>query len=726
MKWLSSHPSANDLGDFASRRLGDSDHARVARHLQACGDCLQTVASLRTLAASSGEPAPGASDALLSRVLRSRAEGRRILLPVHDSKPASDRRPYLLSSVLAGVAALVLLIAPRTAREATGGLQAGFLHFDPATPTLGATVRLSYTPSADLERFDSVVVRARYRRPDDESYNVGPMQRRAAVLHRAANSTFAGALRLPDSVVFAAFAVESPSGNVVDDNNEQLWELVATDAMGRPLFEALVQQQHDLMGRNWERGLKAARRLAAQYPDEPEAWSRLAVYERWVLGDHIADSLLVDHRRRLGAFHRRFSERSSLPSDIVGGMSDYAMQIDDSSLQGYWRARYEREFPNKNALAREDKRLLTAYLLQGHDPARYLADLDIAWRRAGPTPVDHQRMVAQNALGTAMGIKDSAALRVWVERYRRVERGAPASASYWGDVLLQYPTLRPLGMDWLRRETRLLAESPDEYRPLTATVPEQETANRAAAQPILAALGNGLLQDGDTAAGRDTLRLAASDGWNPQVLRKIARTFLAAGDTDEAVRAYARVLADPGASTALGDSIRAMVPTAPAAQWELRIRGAREEMRRATLRDAAPHPLSGPLRIQSRNGEVHPLADLVRGRVTVVMFWSPNCFFSVRALGDLRRLGEQLNGQGVQVLSIVDHPFSNDLETTLGDQKAERLPVYYDVRSDARRAFTTFSLPDYFVLDASGRVMFAHSKLEDLPRQVAALLPTGR
>jgi hypothetical protein len=74
----------------------------------------------------------------------------------------------------------------------------------------------------------------------------------------------------------------------------------------------------------------------------------------------------------------------------------------------------------------------------------------------------------------------------------------------------------------------------------------------------------------------------------------------------------------------------------------------------------------------------------------------------------------------------VDQPFSKDLDQTLRVWKAGDLSVWYDFRKDAQRAFTSFATPNYFVLDADGRVMFAHSKLEELPRQVTALLPGDR
>jgi len=86
-------------------------------------------------------------------------------------------------------------------------------------------------------------------------------------------------------------------------------------------------------------------------------------------------------------------------------------------------------------------------------------------------------------------------------------------------------------------------------------------------------------------------------------------------------------------------------------------------------------------------------------------------------------LNQQFASKGAQIVSIVDQPFSKELEQTMRVFKAGDLPVLYDFRKDAQRAFATFGTPNYFVLDATGRLMFEHSSLGDLPRQVAALLP---
>jgi len=270
-----------------------------------------------------------------------------------------------------------------------------------------------------------------------------------------------------------------------------------------------------------------------------------------------------------------------------------------------------------------------------------------------------------------------------------------------------------------------LAEPPDSLRALTATAAEEREGNRARAQPILATLGNALIEDGHAAAGLDTLRLAASYGWNPQVLRSVAQALIARGDTNAALQSYARVVADPGTPAALKDSIRIMVSHHDAATWAMLVRNASQEMRQSVLQRASPRALSGPLRLMTRSGDTRHLADVANGKVTVVMFWSPYCGFSLEPLHDLDLLSERLASQGAQVVTILeDQPFSKDLEQTLRVWNAGDLPVLYDFRGDARRAFTSFGTPDYYVLDSSGRVMFAHSSLEELSRQVAALLPS--
>ena len=726
MTW---HPKADLLEGFASRALAASQQHTVAQHLESCVACRETVTALRDVESVARDAEPG--DRLLERIVASRSAGVRTILPTEDiGVPASRRSAWVAGLATAAVLLAILLF--RGSREASAGDRTGYLRLDPARPLPGATVQVTYTPSAELGGFDSLVLRARFRRPNDDDYNPGPMQRRAAVLHRRASGVFAGEFRLPDSVVFAVFAVESPSGDRVDDNDERLWELLTADQTHRPLLEALVQKQRDLMGRNWEEGLKTVRTLTALYPDEPQVWAMLSVYERWVLGDRIADSLLAGHHRRFAAFHRGLAEQRGLPATTVSGMLYYAIAIDDSAARHYWLERLEREFPDDpDILFRQENRLAGDHLnrLAGDDVAKradprgYFAALEPIWAKAEPTHDRILESLAWNAVARAMDAKDTAALQVWIPRFRRVQRQTLGNVAYWSKALLQYPGSRRMAMEWLRDDARLLAEGPDAYRPLTRTIGEQRIANRAAAQPVLAEIANALIEDGDTVAGLDTLRLAASYGWSPPVFRHVAETWAALGDTTQALQTYAKVAADPGSTPSFGDSLRAATASRPGAQWDAWVRDARREMRSLTLATATPRSLTGPTRLLSRSGEARRLSEVAEGHVTVVMFWSPACFYSVRDLGTVQNIARQFSGAGVKVVAIVDRPWSDEVRRLLKEQHAEDLPVFYDYRSDTRRAFVTFSTPDYYVLDEAGKVVFSHSALEAIPRQVAALLP---
>jgi hypothetical protein len=723
MSWSFSHPNTDTLVGFASRTLDAGGERRVAQHLESCTQCRDTVVMLRAVDDVERDAHPG--DELLERILASRAAGRRTILPTDDVSVSAPRRSVAWVAGIATAAALLALLLIRGSGEVSAGERTGYLRLDPVRPLPGAVVRATYTPSAALRGFDSLVLRARFRRPTDDSYNRGPMQQRAAVLHRTNGGVFAGDFRLPDSVVFAVFAVESPSGDVVDDNDERLWELLTADEARRPLYESLVQKERDLMGRNWVEGLKTVRTLAALYPEEPEAWSLLSVYERWVLGDRVADSLLAGHRRRFAAFHRELAEQRSLPVRTVLGMLHYAVQIDvDTASSRYWLARLEQDFPDDpDVLFRRENRLLREYITQRKNPRGYFAELEPVWARAEPSGDRMLWLFAQNALMQAREAHDTAALRIWIPRIRRVQRREPIMAAYYGKLLLPYPSLRREGMEWLRDEARLLAQGPDAYRPLTASVAEQRVTNRTAAQPILAELANALIEDGDTTAGLDTLRLAASYGWSPPVFRRVAQTWAALADTVHAVQMYARIAVDPASPPSFGDSIRAAFAPGASRNWDASVRQARDEMRAAVLNAANPRTLTGPMRLLSSTGEARRLNDLAQGHVTVVAFWSPNCWFSVVDLGKLQRIANQLSGTGTKVVAIVDRPFSDELRRLLREQHAENLPVFYDYRSDTRRAFVTFATPDYYVLDATGKAVFSHTSLDAIPRQVAALLP---
>jgi len=732
MRIFARHPDAETLSQYAARTLNGDERLATGKHLERCTKCRETVKMLRQLTDLGAESVESPSQGdILTRVLDARAAGARALLPTAEPVGVRSRRLPLAAGV--GVAAIIAVVYLFSIRNASAGSRTGTLTFKPAAPQPGQMVRVTYEPNAPLARFDSVILRARFRRPVDEDYNDGMMQSRVGAMHRS-GGRFTLEFRLPDSVVFAVFAVESPGADIIDDKDQQLWDLVMVDEAGKPLFDALVQKQRDLMGRSFEEGLRTTRTLAALYPDDPEAGGMVPVFERWVLGEHIADSLSPGHRRRFAAFQAALGEKLELPARIIAGMAHFAIALDDSGASHYWIARFQKSFPNDpEVLSREENRLASQYIKGKQEPngsyrvletqPAYFQELESVWRKLEPTHDPYLESVAHNAFAHAMDARDTAHVRIWASRSYRLARDVPGWSDYLGKELLQYPTLRDTAEAWLRNGVHILAEGRDADRRLWATVSVQREMNRSAAQPILASLGKALIEDGHLDAGLDTLRLAASYGWNPQALRSVGDALIARGDTAAALQSYARVVADPGTPVALKDSIRSTVSRAGDANWERLVQTAAQEMRQSVLQRAAPRSLNGPFRLMTKSGAIHSLADVVNNKVTVLMFWSPYCGFSLQPLHDLDLLNDRLASQGAQVVTIVDQPFSKDLEQALRVHRAGRLSVFYDFRSDAHRAFSSFGTPDYYVLDSNGRVVFQHSSLEELPRQVAALLP---
>jgi hypothetical protein len=100
------HPSAARLDAFTEADGGNGDPGRVATHLESCQRCRNEVAFRRELRGKVAHlPVPDLPAGILDRVLRDRADGQRVILPV-DQEGTSSASP-----VAYRVAAIVLIAA---------------------------------------------------------------------------------------------------------------------------------------------------------------------------------------------------------------------------------------------------------------------------------------------------------------------------------------------------------------------------------------------------------------------------------------------------------------------------------------------------------------------------------------------------------------------------------------------------------------------------------------
>jgi peroxiredoxin len=650
-------------------------------------------------------PTAAASPELLARIHERLAANEHVILPLADPPLASARWRVAAAAVLVLAASGGLWFAWLTATLTAGDIQ-GELTFAPATPRAGATVQVTYRAPTTLASGDRLVLRARYRTPRDEAYQWNMRQTIAAQLTRAGGGLFRTTLRLPDSVVYAAFAVEDADGRIVDSNGRRLWELLVHDPEGRPTFDALKQRENDLMGTNWELGYETARQAAALYPDRVESWSTLFFYEENVVGGAYLDSARANHRARLNAFHRRLASRASLSADELGFMFWYALQVRDSALENHWRERLQREAPASPFAVQNRALAIANRAWQDKDSVRALADLDRLWDEAGPA---HGNLV-NVGWSMAQRVGDSTGLVRWADHYLVMN---PRDSSWIATVFTRYPALREEGMQRLRRQLKDLQTLNGSRRALERTVDEQRTVDAGSARQILVALGDALVASGRTTAGLDTLRLAVREGWDVSLFRRVAEIERSSGDTTGALRLLGLVAADPATEELTG------VPV-DSAKWARLVEEGRSEMRRRLLDMAVRRGLPPEVRLERAGGSAARLDTLTRGRVTFVAFWSRHCGPSLEELPALERLTARLRKQGLAVVTITDERVSDDLQRFLADHKLT-FPVYADAWREASRGFSQWGTPAYFVLDADGLVRFEYHELNQIPAEVAVL-----
>lgn len=112
MNFFLLHPSDAALDDFAAGNPARADHRRVVSHLEVCQKCRNQVAFRRQLRAEArGLTSPEPSPDLLDRVLRDRAAGERIILPIARRRaPAPYREIARIAVAVAVIAGVGLIV----------------------------------------------------------------------------------------------------------------------------------------------------------------------------------------------------------------------------------------------------------------------------------------------------------------------------------------------------------------------------------------------------------------------------------------------------------------------------------------------------------------------------------------------------------------------------------------------------------------------------------------
>lgn len=702
------HPRSARLIEYANRELAPTTRSRVADHLASCTKCrrrLSAIKRVKKVATQVYDREPPTN--LLDRILERRAAGERVILP--SNNPPPPHHGWWKRAAAATVpVSVIILVAIVGTREL--GADFSELRFEPAQPVRGASISVEYRSTSMLAAEDSLVLRARYRTTADVAYNRAIGQFTVAYLFKKRGNVFTGTIRLPDSVVYAVFAVEDQDGNHVDSNGRALAELLTYNE-GKPEYEALVQKQHDLMGRNWELASATARHAAELYAKKLEAWNRLLLFESALVGTTGADSLRATYGRRYEVLAGALIDSSKLTPGDAANLYWMGIQTGHETDADHWREVLTRLEP-RHSIAIQ---LRIVDVLERHplDDDRVLEALEQLWHEVGPNP-----FIVEQGYRTALQLTDPDAVVLWADRLVVLE---PWTAMSTAKSLVQIPQLTHLGLSRLRRQLVELEDGFDATRELDRTRSEHRSLVNVQSAQLLAALGEALVGTGRTQAGRDTLALAAARVWNLDVFRALADVNLTLGDTSRAIQILANILADPSGhldspqwNSVLADTLR------DPAGWSVLKQRASSEMVARTLARSVTRRLPSSVRLLDTEGSSTDLHAVADGEVTLVVFWSRYSSPARTQLPRLQELATQIQSQAMKLILVTGEPPSGTLDSFL-EERAPGVPLFHDSEGSARLAFSSWGTPEYFILDAHGLLRFTRTSLKDALRQMTAL-----
>jgi hypothetical protein len=697
-------------------------------HLQHCAACTQLVARLqawrmRTRPHDSALTGEQGVDPLRARILASRAEGVRIIVPADAPTIADDevavtagvpgsagsapariagapwwrRTPLRVAATVTAFLGAGSLLRQPPAAEA--GMVAGKLELMPARPRLGDTIRVTYTAAGLFGTPSTLRLRARLRTMAGTSYNRDKPGTTVAMLHRTDGNRYEGRFVLPDSVVYAALAVEDTAATAFDDFGGRGWEVLRTAADDVPFSSALDQRFHDLMGRSWEELLATARERVRLYPDSVEAWSNLHFVEKSM--GLSSDSLSRVHKAQAARLSAAMLA-GTLPVQ-PGLMYWYAATVRDTLLAGQWRTRLLRDAPTDEFAVQERAVRLYSDFTAKKDTLAALAAIERLWADTPPPRRDQVAQVALALLGPAP--RYAPEMLRWTQRYRAVD-STVYRRQWYARQLATIPTLRDTAIAQLTALANELAVSNEQQRELNET--RAQFAQRMTGERVLteAILGQVLVSVGRSAEALSRLRTLPDVGWNADVFDGIAAAATAAGDTALAAPHWARLVLDPRtptARTARLDSIGAR--SVGTADWDRLKQRARAEMAAAVMREARRRRVE-PATVVSLDGRATSLTALANGRPMVVIMFSPLCGPAIQALPDMQQMAVRLQKQGVAVVLVAEQARADKALTAALQQAKYTGPVYLDATKQANKALNNWGTPQLYVLDRDGRVMF--------------------
>ena len=375
----------------------------------------------------------------------------------------------------------------------------------------------------------------------------------------------------------------------------------------------------------------------------------------------------------------------------------------------------------------EQKRVLSKYFewYEDRDTEAALAAFEDYW----PSARGNGTQIAELALEVSIDSKDLGAVDRWTERMLKDDR---RGTFFVANRLARLPERRERALELALEvvpPVKPLAETPGNLashpsRPLGRTVGEYAKA-RARSRAVALRGYSGILQSvGRRDAALAALEEAAAEFVTPDLFQSLGELKLSRGDSLGAALDLAVVALDPGTSQAESDSLAVAVGLPPRSpHWQRLLDAGRERIFPRILADTVRWSPQ-PSHVSDATEMRWPLAQLVAGNPTVLVFWARSCGPCIQKIPELVRLRALVEPRGVQILSITIDDLPGPGMDEFIETRGLLYPVYYDLAREARDAFGVSAIPANFVLDANGSVRFAFSEITEVPLQLEALLRT--
>jgi len=317
----------------------------------------------------------------------------------------------------------------------------------------------------------------------------------------------------------------------------------------------------------------------------------------------------------------------------------------------------------------------------------------------------------------ARKVGDGKAYQRWVDR-----ASGKDSLARTGVALAGFAPTREEGMRRIRGALNTPLVDLQRDRPLTASQSEYVRTIADRRRELLGGLGEALIAAGKRREGLDTLSIALSDGWDLQLMKRVAAQRLEAGDTTGWLKVEARISVDPRTARPHIDSTtRLAVSRLGTVYWSDARATAEREMVRETLSRSIMQTIRGDPTAVNDAGQRQSLKDSTAGKPSVIVYWSRHCGPALAALPAIDSVGRVLRSEGVPVYLVADEAPSTGTSSFFREHRIH-IPVLYDSRKEINIALRNFGTPAYYVLDGSGRVRFKYTQeVNDILLQIRAI-----